>query len=139
MSDQEQKKLSPFDFLASINSPEKHDLIRTAQDPVQAEKDYVSFIVNRGLSYFSDTILYSNEINKYPDLPKQAQYDFLRLSIRPRKRFSKWFKPEENNSLEVIKTIFNYSDQKASAILNVLTKEQIEELRNQVNLDKGGV
>lgn len=139
MSDQEQKKLSPFDFLASINSPEKHDLIRTAQDPVQAEKDYVSFIVNRGLSYFSDTILYSNEINKYPDLPKQAQYDFLRLSIRPRKRFSKWFKPEENNSLEVIKTIFNYSDQKASTILNILTKEELEELRNQVNLDKGGV
>ncbi len=79
--------MSPFDFLNSINDTKK-DLF---EDP-QAEKDYNAFLVNRGLSYFPDTILFANEMNIKRDTPKQWQFDFLRLAIPKKKRFSKWHK-----------------------------------------------
>ena len=82
-----------FDFLNSINENKK-DLIR--EDPLN-EKEYNSFMINRGLSYFSDTILYANEMNRSGDIPKKWQYDFYRISIPKKRRFSKWHK---QNKLE---------------------------------------
>ena len=51
--------MSPFDYLNSINMTKK-DLIVDEQ----SEKDYVPFIVNRGLGYFADTVLFANEMNE---------------------------------------------------------------------------
>ncbi|AGS81020.1 clamp loader small subunit [Caulobacter phage Cr30] len=134
-----QKKLDPFSFISAINSVEKENLFKTYPSKEEVEKAYAPFIINRGLSYFSDTVLYANEVNQYPNLPKNAQFDFLRLSIRPRKRWSKWWKGMENPDIEIIKKVFKYSNEKAAALLNVLTEEQMQQLRNEVNLDQGGV
>ena len=50
--------MSPFDYLNAINTTKKDIMV----DDV-AEKAYASFMVNRGLSYFPDTILFANEMN----------------------------------------------------------------------------
>ena len=76
--------MSPFDFLNAINDT-KVDLFT---DP-QADKDYNAFLINRGLSYFPDTIFYANEMNKSDHIDKKMQFDFLMNSITKRKRFSK--------------------------------------------------
>jgi hypothetical protein len=68
--------MSPFDFLNSINDTKK-DLF----DDPQAEKDYNSYLINRGLSYFPDTVLYANEMNRNFDIAKRWQFDFLKNSI----------------------------------------------------------
>ena len=57
-------------------------------------------MVNRGLSYFNDTILLANEMNYRHNIPARMQYDLLRTLGRKRKRFSKWFKAEKINDLE---------------------------------------
>lgn len=125
---------SPFDFINSINANDKPDLFRGKEvDRAQAEKDYVPFIVNRGLSYFPDTILYANEMNQAPFVEKIAQYDFLQQSIRPRKRWSKWFKSEIDDDLELVKQVYGYSSEKAAQTLKLLSKEQLAEIRTQVN------
>ena len=54
------------------------------EDDLQ-EKAYVPFVINRSLSYFPDTILYANQVNHYNQLDKKMQFDYLRLSLRPRK------------------------------------------------------
>mgnify|MGYP000935935724 CR=1 FL=1 len=46
------------------------------------EKDYNSFIINRGLSYFVDTVLYANEMNLRHELNNRMQNDYLLNSIR---------------------------------------------------------
>jgi len=79
--------MTPFDFLNSINDT-KIDLFK---DP-QAIKDYKAFMVNRGLSYFADTIMYANEMNRYYDLDNEMQFDFLLHSVPKKRRFSKWVK-----------------------------------------------
>lgn len=125
------KKLSPFDFLNSINSTKK-DLM----DDELNEKHYVSFVVNRSLSYFNDTVLLANEMNRYHHLDEKLQYHFLLNITRKRKRFSKWVKPETENDIEAVKEYYGYSNDKARQILPLLTPEQITTIKNKVN--KGG-
>ena len=125
------KKLSPFDFLNSINSTKK-DLM---EDP-DTENQYVPFVVNRSLSYFPDTVAIANEMNKYHHLDSKLQYHFLINIIRKRKRFSKWIKSELENNIDKVKEYYGYSDAKARQILPLLSTDQLNIIINKV--DKGG-
>ena len=123
--------MSPFDFVNSITY-NKQDLF---EDP-QAEKDYVPFLVNRALSYFPDTILYANAMNN-PNIPKQWQFEFLRNSVSKRKRFSKWAKKTAvSDDIRAVQEFYKYSTEKALEVISILSREQIEFIKQQ--MDKGG-
>jgi len=107
-----------FKLIDSI-SVSKEDLLR---DGVP-EKEYIPFFINRCLSYFTDTIFYANEMNRLWNLPKPLQYDYLRISVRPRKRFSKWLKDESNERIDALKTLYGYSHTKAKQVVYLLTEE----------------
>ena len=123
--------MSPFDFLNEINYGKKNIII----DDI-TEKQYNSFMVNRGLSYFKDTVVIANEMNINHHLDNRLQFDFLINIVRKRKRFSKWNKPEVATDLDVIKEYYGYSNEKARMVHNLLTDNQITELRRKVF--KGG-
>ena len=91
-------------------------------------KTFSPFIVNRCLSYFSDTILYVNEVNKNSHLDKKLQYDYLLNSVRKRKRFSKWLMRELPDELDFIKEYYGYSDRKAREVVNMFADSDIEEM-----------
>jgi hypothetical protein len=126
-----ERLMNPFDYLNAINDTKKDIMI----DDI-AEKGYSPFMINRGLSYFNDTVLFANEMNKYHHLDHRLQFDFLINIIRKRKRFSKWIKPEIASDVEVVKEYYGYSNEKARQALSLLTSEQINELRKKVY--KGG-
>lgn len=123
--------MSPFDFLNSINSTKVNLLDK---DPENINQ-YNSFLVNRSLSYFPDTVLISNEMNRLHHVDARLQYDFLINIVRKKKRFSKWDKPQSTD-IECIKEYYGYSDSKAKQIIGLLTSAQLQELKNKVN--KGG-
>jgi len=123
--------MNPFEYLNSINYTKKDIMV----DDI-AEKQYVPFMVNRGLSYFQDTVLMANEMNQHAHLDNRLQFDFLINIVRKRKRFSKWNKPEVATDLDVIKEYYGYSNEKARMVHNLLTDNQITELRKKVF--KGG-
>ena len=123
--------MSPFEYLKSINESKKDIMIDDL-----AEKEYNSFIINRGLSYFKDTILYANEMNRYHHLDSRLQFDFLINIIRKKKRWSKWIKASEVDNLELIKEYYGYSNEKAKSALSLMSNEQIEQLKMRIY--KGG-
>lgn len=123
--------MNPFDYLNSINTTKKNVIT-----DVITEKAYNSFMVNRSLSYFNDTAILANEMNRYHHLDNKLQFDFLINMVRKRKRFSKWIKPQIESDVEVVKEYYGYSNEKARQVLTILSKEQIEELRMKVY--KGG-
>ena len=100
------------------------------------ENAYNSFMVNRSLSYFSDTVLAANEMNRYHQVDARLQFDFLINIIRKRKRFSKWDKKQIDGDIEMIQEYYGYNEQKAIQVLPLHTPEQIEIIRKKVN--KGG-
>jgi len=67
------------------------------------------------------------------------QNDFLLNTVRSQKRpFAKWAKKsEQSEDIECVKQIFNYSNSKASEALRILSKEQIQKLKEQT--DTGGL
>jgi hypothetical protein len=123
---------TPFEFVNAINFT-KEDMFK---DP-QANKDYSPFIVNRSLSYFPDTVMYANEMNRYPDLSNQQQFSFLLYSISKKKRFSKWA-PKESTSedLDNVCAFYGFSKREAKNVLNILTEDQLNYIREKQN--KGG-
>jgi len=124
-------KLSPFDFLNSINFT-KEDLM-VGEDE---EKQYNSFMVCRGLSYFPDTVVIANEMNRYHNLDKKLQYHFLKSIIRKRKRFSKWAKSKSEDSISSIMEFYGYSRAKAESVVDLFSEEDILSLKRK--LLKGG-
>ena len=100
------------------------------------ENAYNSFMVNRSLSYFPDTVLAANEMNRYHQVDARLEFDFLINIIRKRKRFSKWDKKQIDGDIEMIQEYYGYNEQKAIQVLPLHTPEQIEIIRKKVN--KGG-
>jgi len=120
------------DYLYSINQSKKNIL----DDDPDAARKYPAYVVNRCLSSFTDTVLYSNEMNKNPHLPPKMQYDFLINSVKPRKRFSPWARKDSIDYLDVVKEYYGYNDDKALQALRILTKDQLDKITYL--LRKGG-
>lgn len=125
------KSLNFFDYLNSINHSKENLMVDSV-----SENAYNSFMVNRGLSYFSDTVLLANEMNRLHHTDKPLQYSFLINTVRKNKRFSKWNKPQETEDLMIVKEYYGYSNEKARSALSVLSPDNIRELK--LRLDKGG-
>ena len=89
-------------YLTAINSS-KEKLLDT--DDKDWEKKYPPFIINKGLSYFPDTVIFANEMNRLHHASKHAQYSFLLNTIRSKKRFSKWLKASKIKDIDIVKTI----------------------------------
>ena len=123
--------MNPFKFTDAINYTKQDIMI----DDI-TEKAYNPFLINRSLSYFPDTVLAANEMNRNHHIDNRLQFDFFINIVRKRKRFSKWFKPEQISDLETVKEYYGYSNEKARQILTLLSTEQINELKTKVA--KGG-
>lgn len=123
--------MGPFEYLNSINYSKEDVMIDDL-----TEKSYNSFMINRSLSYFPDTIQFANLMNRYHHLDNKLQYHFLINIIRKRKRFSKWYKPETESDIEVVKKYYGYSNEKARQVLSLLSPDQINIIKQKV--DQGG-
>lgn len=123
--------MNPFEFVKAISYSKKNIMI---DDLI--EQEYNSFIINRALSYYPDTILYANEMNKNHHLDGRLQFDFFINIIKKRKRFSPWLKATEIENLDVIKEYYGYSNEKAKSVLSLFNNKQIENLKQRIY--KGG-
>ena len=115
------------DWLKSINLT-KENLLE--EDPTLK---YPAFIVNKCLSGILDSVMFSNEMNKYPNLDPKLQYDFLLHSLRKRKRFAPWLKKDKISNLDAVKKYYRYSSEKALQAMRVLSKDQIEFIKKKLN------
>lgn len=125
-----------FDYLNAINYT-KEDVIRDSDNPELAEKLYQPYVVNRGLSYFIDTIYAANEVNRYHHIDNQMQFDFLINIIRKNKRYSKWYKPQPDDDVDAVMNHYGYSQDKARLVVDLLTKDQIKIITKSQS--KGGI
>ena len=122
--------MSPFDYVKEILQGKKQLIVDEL-----TEKEYSPFLTNRSLSYHKDCVLYANEMNRRHFLDKKLQNDFLLNTVRSQKRpFAKWVKSAKSEDLACIKQVFGFSDNKASEVLRLLSKEQIQQLKEQTDI-----
>ena len=116
------------DWLNSINF--------TKEDLTEYTKDYNPYIVNRCLSGNLDCIMFVNEMNKYSFLDKDMQYNFYLNTLRKKKRFSPWLRKDKVTDLQSVKQYYGYSNEKASQALKILSKQQLDYIKQR--LEVGG-
>jgi hypothetical protein len=119
------------DWLNSINST-KENLMEDSS----VVKEYPPYIINKCLSGHIDCILFANEMNMNHQLDKDMQYTFYLNALRKRKRFSPWLRKDKVQDLECVKHYYGYSNEKASQVLKLLNKEQLDFIKKR--LEKGG-
>ena len=120
------------DWLNSINF-NKEDL---TEDDEHIIKSYPPFIINKCLSGHLDSVLFANEMNRYHFLDKDMQYKFYLNILRKRKRFSPWIRKDKDSDLDIVKSYYGYSNEKARQVMRILSTEQINYMKQR--LDIGG-
>ena len=121
------------DWLNTINSSKKNLI---DEDPL-LEKKYLPYVINRCMSGHLDCIMYANEMNISSHLDKKLQYDFYLNTLRSKKRFSPWIRKEELKNIDLIKSYYGYSTEKAKQVLPLLTEKQLNFISEK--LDTGGL
>ena len=125
--------MNPFDYVNQILQGKKNLIIDEL-----TEKEYTPFLTNRSLSYHMDCLMFANEMNSRHFVDKKMQNDFLLNTVRSRKRpFAKWSKSVKSEDIECIKQVYNLSDSKARDVLRLLSKEQIQLLKQKI--ETGGL
>jgi Bacteriophage clamp loader A subunit len=119
--------MNHFDFINDIRV-DKKNLIE------DNEQHYNAFMVNRGLSYYRDTVMYAQQMNLQAELPSRLQHDYLFFGVRKSSSYRvKWAKRQEDEDISTIMKYFGYSRAKAVESLNILNKEQIERIRAEMS------
>jgi hypothetical protein len=121
---------NPFDYLNAILQNKKNLIV----DEV-TEKEYIPFIINRTLSYHKDCLMFANEMNRCHFIDNKLQFDYLINTVRSQKRpFAKWIKPEKNKDVDLIKLVYGLSDSKSIDALVLISKKDIELLREKYDI-----
>ena len=121
------------DYLNAINHT-KVAMDKLDDDYEYVLKKYVPFIINKGMSYFPESIIQSNNMNFFCGIDKRMHFDYLQHSVRKRKRFSKWLKKNTSKDLQVIKDYFGYSNSKAYDVLDILTRDDINKMKGELSI-----
>lgn len=120
---------NPFDWLNAINDT-KRNLV------AEGETGYNPFMVNRGLSYFPDTVMHAAEMTRLPHVDGDMQFTYLLHAVRKRRRFSKWSKQKTSEDLQAVMDFYHYNSRRAQEALRLLSPKQIKAIREK--MDKGG-
>lgn len=124
-------KTSLFDFLNDVSHLKKGILSE------ENESDLSTYMLNRFLSMNITTIMYANEMNKNPHLPKQMVYDYYFHALKKQKRHFKYVKHTKQDIIDVIKEYHGYSEQFSKQIVDIFSPSDVEYMKSK--LDKGGV
>lgn len=129
----ESTKLSPFDFLTSIN--EKKTMNFSDEN---TERQYNPFMVNRGLSQSMDTVRLASLMDSNYHLDKKMQYDFYFHIIPKNKRFAKWAKGEleREEIVQLLMKKYQYSKKRAAEISSLINSDEVQKLKDR--LHEGG-
>lgn len=125
---------TPFDFIKDL-SKEKQNLLE--QDYDANNPDYNQFMINKGLSYFKDTILHAEQMNRLSQVENLMHNKYYLEALPSRNRFSKWHKPSKDENITVIQQFYKCGKRRAMEYLLILTDEQIADLKKRC--ETGGV
>lgn len=124
-------KTSLFDFLNDVSQLKQNILTE------DNENELSTYMLNRFLSMNITTIMYSNEMNKLPSLPKRMVYDYYLYALKKQKRHFKYIKHKNQDEIDLIKEYYGYSEQLSKQIVKLFDEKDFIYMKNK--LKKGGL
>ena len=118
---------NPFVISNAINQGQGN-ILREDNPP-----EYNAFLTNRAMSQFSDTVFQAYQADLLVDLDPEIQMDYYINSVRPRKRFAKWYKPVKSDDINFLKNLYYINNTLATEYLSILTNDQLSHLKEKYN------
>jgi hypothetical protein len=116
-----------FDYIKTINT-------KTGQLAVD-DKSYVPFVVDRAFSHYPDTLEFANKMNVRMGIDMNLHYDYYYHSVPAKSRYKGWVKSDRDYNLDLVTEYYDVSEREAINMLELLSDEQIGELRKFLNKD----
>lgn len=127
-------------IMATITTTDKFRYLNSINNKVALDdddfKEYSPYFTNLMLSYHLDCLFAVSRLDVFSNIPPVAQYVYLLNTIRKKKRFTKLHRIEKDENVKLIQEYYGFSLKKAKNALAILSKEQINEIRQK--RDKGG-
>lgn len=130
-----------FDIVTLI-SKDKSDYSYKFENPednddLQFVKQYNQFMINRILACNTD-LIYLSVVADNLDVPDNLHYLFWHNIINKKFRFFRYPKKqsEDNSNVELISNYYNVSKEKAIELLELLDKEQVNDIKKTYNYGK---
>jgi hypothetical protein len=132
------QKQEEYDVDISVDSPFTYmNNIANKKYPDSMD-GYNPFLTNLGFSQRKDAVLYANEMNKYSELPVQAQFDFYYYSLPQKNYFAKWAKKVKTEDTEMVMEYFKVSYKVAKQYEKILKDKQLKQIKEWYENRKGG-
>jgi len=120
---------NPFDWIRDV-SEKKENLFDAG------ETDYPPFMVNRGLSYFPDSVMAASEMSRMPHLPLDMQHAYYLADLTKRRRFSRWARSAKNEDAEAVSRAYQINIRRALEVIGLLSRAQIDEIKKKNSYDE---
>lgn len=132
-SDGIKKEPSLFDYISDLSFDKQYIF------DVDVNKNYTTFMVNRGFGQHLDTIMLANEMNKRGSISKLMHYDFMFHAIDKKKRYGKWAKSTvaDPELIEFIQNRYNVNYKTALQYIELYDKQELKKLFKEAT-EKGG-
>lgn len=112
-----------FDYLNDITANKN----RLADRDEEFEKNYLPFMILRGLAGNVGDVLWANEINLYPSaITKRMHYDFLYYTLKQGRRYGKWLKESKNDEIVAIMEYYQIRRAVAEDMIDLMSREEID-------------
>lgn len=118
-----------FSYVSTIN---KKVGVYPIDNMDEFESVYSQYVVNLAFCRYPDTIMIIDDVLLMNNLTNLQHFDYLYNSITKKNRYTPWNKVEKNLEIELIQQIFNYSHDKAKAVLDLFTAEDIEKFKKLI-------
>lgn len=116
-----------FDYLKALT--EKNEFLNF--DDEEIKKGYNCFLINRFVSMAEVFTQVVNEINRFPDIPKETHFRYLFSILPKRKQFFKYIKKKKDLSQTekiIIANHFEVGLTDAERYINILSEKEIKEI-----------
>ena len=87
----------PFEFVAALSEGRGRAFYAKTKG-----KGYNPFLTARAFSYHLDTLRTAFNLNTHPKITADQHYAYFLNSVRARKRYGKWAKPQKDAVIEAI-------------------------------------
>lgn len=127
---EDKKPAGLFDIVGDVS----HGKRGVFHQDVENQKAYVPYMINLAFSQHGDTVLWANMMNQYSFLSRTAQHDFYFHGLESKRRMGKWAKKAPDmEDLDLVKARFSVSDTKGVEILGLLSKADLDAIREELN------
>ena len=114
----DQPTVSPFEFVNAVSTTKEHLL----NNQTHNEEDYNCWLTNKSFSYYPETVLHANEMNRLPNLDNALQFDYYFHAIPRKRRFSKWVKYQKEPIIDHICVLYNCNKYVAEQYLRIMSE-----------------